>query len=224
MGAGFSIKAKGKSEAEILIYEDIGESWFGGVTAKQFAEDLKAVGAVDTVHVRINSAGGDVFTGLAIYRVLVEHRARVVVHIDGLAASIASVIAMAGDEIEIAEAGFVMVHDAWAVAIGNAEDMRTMAGLLDTTSNSIRDVYVARTGLAAADVEALMDAETWMTAAEAVEKGFAGSIAKNLRMAARVDPEKHKFRNTPLALAGTPNRDAAQERIAALRAKMKRAA
>lgn len=224
MGAGFSIKAKGKSEAEILIYEDIGESWFGGVTAKQFAEDLKDVGAVDTVHVRINSAGGDVFTGLAIYRILVEHKARVVVHIDGLAASIASVIAMAGDEIEIAEAGFIMVHDAWAVAVGNAEDMRTMAGLLDTTSNSIRDVYVARTGLAVADVETLMDAETWMTAAEAVEKGFAGSIAKNLRLAARIDPEKHKFRNTPTALVGTPNRDAAKERIASLRAKMKRAA
>lgn len=224
MGNGFSIKAKGKSEAEILIYEDIGDSWFGGVTAKQFSEDLKAVGAVDTIHVRINSAGGDVFTGLAIYRNLVEHKARVIVHIDGFAASIASVIAMAGDEIEISEAAFLMIHDAWAVAIGNADDMRTMAGLLDTTSNSIRDVYCARTGLSASAVDDLMDAETWMTAAEAVEKGFATRMAENLRIAAHVDPDKFKFRNTPAALLGTPNVDATRERIAALRAKMKRAA
>src|ERR1044072_9600498 len=101
MGAGFSIKAKGNSEAEILIYEDVGEGWFGGVTAKQFAEDLKALGKVDTINLRINSAGGDVFDGLAIYRRLVDHPARVITHIDGLAASIASVIAMSGNEIRI---------------------------------------------------------------------------------------------------------------------------
>src|SRR6478609_6695251 len=118
MGAGYSIKAKGTTAGEIYIYEDVGDSWFGGVTAKQFAADLKELGPVQTLDVRINSGGGDVFDGLAIYRQLVDHPAKVVSHIDGFAASIASIIAMAGDEIRISEAGFVMIHDAWGVAVG----------------------------------------------------------------------------------------------------------
>ena len=112
MGAGFSVKAKAGDEAEILIYEDVGEGWFGGVTAKQFADELKALGSVKTINLRLNSAGGDVFDGLAIYRRLVDHPAKIVSHIDGLAASIASVIAMAGDEIRISESGFLMIHNA----------------------------------------------------------------------------------------------------------------
>lgn len=200
MGAGYSIKAKANASAEIYIYEDVGESWFGGVTAKQFAADLRALGSVQTIDVRINSAGGDVFDGLAIYRQLVDHSARVICHIDGLAASIASVIAMAGDEIRISEAGFVMIHDAWGFAVGNAADMRQMADLLDTTSGSITDVYVARTQGERASIRSWMEDETWFTGAEAIEHGFADSMDANLKVAARFDPTRHSYRHVPEAI------------------------
>lgn len=222
MGKGFSVRAKANAEAEIFIYEDIGYGWFGGVTAKDFAKEMKALGKVETIHVRINSAGGDVFDGLAIYRQLVDHPAKIVAHIDGLAASIASVIAMAGQEIMISESGFLMIHNAWGVALGGAEDMRTMASLLDTTTGSIRDVYRARTGNDDKAVTDWMDAETWFTGAEAVEHGFADEMAANMKLAARVDPAKHKFRNAPEALQGTPNLDAARERLTNMKLKMER--
>lgn len=219
--AGYTMKAK-DAEAEIMLYGDVGDSWFGGVTAKQFADDLKALGNVTTINLRINSPGGDVFQGLTIYRLLVDHKAKVIAHIDGLAASIASVIAMAAEEIRISEAGFLMIHNAWGVALGSADDMRTMANLLDKTTASIRDVYVARTGKTADEVSAWMDAETWFTADEAVEHGFATSVADNMRLAARVDPAKHKFMHAPAALAGTPNADAARERLARMKAQLDR--
>lgn len=221
MGTGFSIKAKGR-EAEILIYEDVGEGWFGGVTAKQFAEDLKAIGAVDTINLRINSLGGDVFDGLAIYRLLVEHKARVVTHIDGWACSIASVIAMAGNEIRMGEASTMMIHNAWGVAVGNADDLRSTADRLEAVSASLRDVYVARTGRDAVEVAAWMDAETWFTAAEAKANGFADEVTENLRMAARFDPAKHKFRNAPAGLTGRPNNDDVRRRLSRMSAVMQR--
>lgn len=222
VASGYSIKAKG-TEAEIYLYGDVGDSWFGGVTAKQFADDLKAAGKVDTIQLHINSPGGDVFDGLTIYRLLVDHKAKVIVHIDGLAASIASVIAMAGNEIHISESGFLMIHEAWAIALGSADDMRTMADVLDKTTASIRDVYVARTGKTADQITNWMKAETWFTAQEALDNGFATDISDNMRLAARIDPAKHKgLKHMPAALAGTPNADAAKERIAAMKLRMDR--
>ena len=217
----YSFKAKG-SEAEIIIYGDIGDSWFGGVTAKQFADDLKAAGNVATINLRLNSAGGDVFEGLTIYRRLVDHKAKIVVHIDGIAASIASVIAMAGDEIRIAEAGQLMIHNAWGIALGDADKMRTMAALLDTTSASLRDVYTARTSNTADQVTAWMDAETWFTGEEAKKHGFADHVVENMRMAARLDTAKHQFKNIPKALTETPDRDSAAQRIASMQSKLRR--
>lgn len=227
MGAGYRMQARGNRSAEIYIYEDVGESWFGGVTAKQFAEDLRALGAVDTIDVRINSYGGDVFDGLAIYRQLVEHKATVVSHVDGVAASIASVIAMAGSEIRIAEAGFVMIHNAWGVAIGNAEEMRKMAGVLEQTSGSIRDVYAARTSLGDDELATMMANETWLGAAEAIAKGFADTLAENMKIAAhagavpqRAHLAKHQFRALPAPLAAQrrPQFDAARARVERQRA------
>ena len=217
MGAGFQIKAKANNEAEILIYEDVGEGWFGGVTAKQFAEDLKALGKIDIINLRINSAGGDVFDGLAIYRRLVDHPAKVITHVDGLAASIASVIAMAGDEIRISESGFLMIHNAWGVAIGSAEDMRTMAGLLETTTAAINDVYAARTKNKTDQIKKWMDAETWFTGADAVKEGFADSVVANLRVAAHIDNDKHKFKRAPSALTGRPALAKASEAVSRMR-------
>lgn len=232
MGAGYSIKAKGNASAEIYIYEDVGEGWFGGVSAKQFAIDLKALGNVQTIDVRINSGGGDVFDGLAIYRQLVDHPARVVSHIDGLAASIASVIAMAGDEIRISEAGFVMIHDAWGVAVGTSADMRQMADVLETTSGSITDVYVARTRQDRSKLRSWMEGETWFSGSEAVENGFADSVDENLKVAAKFDPSKHKYRHVPQALTQAPaiveqsglrpNFDTMAETVARMRARFSR--
>jgi ATP-dependent Clp protease protease subunit len=120
----------------------------GSATASppsKFADDLKALGNVKTIDLRINSEGGSVFDGKAMYTQLVEHKAKVITHIDGLAASAASFIAMAGDEIEIAEGGFVMIHNAWLFAMGDARELRRTADLLDTVNGTIIDVYVART-------------------------------------------------------------------------------
>jgi ATP-dependent Clp protease protease subunit len=222
VGGGYSVKNKG-TEAEIYLYGDVGDSWFGGVTAKQFADDLKAAGKVDTIQLHINSPGGDVFDGLTIYRLLVDHKAKVIVHIDGLAASIASVIAMAGNEINISESGFLMIHNAWGIAMGAADDMRTMADLLDKTTGSIRDVYVARTGKSGEAVKSWMDAETWFSAQEAKDNGFVTAISDNMRLAARIDPAKHKgLKHLPSALTGTPNLDDAKARIQRMKNAMER--
>jgi ATP-dependent Clp protease protease subunit len=230
MGLGYSLKAKGDSSAEIYIYEDVGADWWGGVSASQFAKDLKALGKVDTIDVRINSAGGDVFEGLAIYRQLVDNDARIVVHIDGWAASIASVIAMAGDEIRISQAAMVMIHDAWGVSIGNAADMRKMADLLDTTSGQITSIYSARTKQGRGQLREWMQEETWFTAEEAKEAGFADEIDENLKVAARFDPARHKFKNTPKAFfdqakeqsEATPALQAAKDTLSQMRSRMRR--
>lgn len=197
MGNGYSIRAKGNSEGEVFIYEDVGASWSGGVSAKQFADDLKALGKLDTIHVRINSYGGDVFDGLAIYRQLIDNSAKIISHVDGVAASIASVIAMAGSEIIIAESGQMMIHDAWGIVMGPAEDMRRMADQLDATSGAISDVYVSRTKNEGAKVRQWMADETWFIGKQAVDAGFADTVAENMRIAAHADMSKHKFRNAP---------------------------
>jgi ATP-dependent Clp protease protease subunit len=224
MGSGYSVKAKGKGEADILIYEDVGAGWFGGVTAKQFSEDLKALGNVATINLRIASLGGDVNEGLAIYRRLVDHSARIVTHIDGWAASIASVIAMSGDEIRISEAGAVMIHDAAAIAFGGADEFRAIADRLDATTGAIADVYVARTKNKADQVREWMSAETWFYGREAVDAGFAETVVENLQVAASYNLGNRIFKNPPASLAGadTPNRDALKARLAQMRLRMDR--
>lgn len=234
MGAGYSIKARAsQSAADIFVYEDVGALWDGGVTAKQFASDLAGLGKVDTLNVHISSLGGDVHEGLAIHRQLVEHPARVVSYVDGWAASIASVIAMAGEEIKISDAGAVMIHEAWGLAIGNASDLRSIADRMDATSGSIAKVYADRTGNEMDKIRAWMAAETWFYGQEAVDAGFATSVMDNVKVAARFDPTKHVFKNAPVDLslmASTgpirtnpiirPAYDAAAARIAAHKAQM----
>lgn len=202
MGNGYSLKMKAGSstDADLYLYEDIGAGFFGGVTAKDVADDLKAIGAVQTINVRINSGGGDVFDGIAIYNQLKANAAKIMVYVDGLAASIASVIAMAGDTITISESGFIMIHNASGVVIGEAKDMRQMADTLEKVQDSIVGVYAERTGQDPVALQAMMDAETWFSGDEAVKAGFADEMVANLHVAARVDPVKHPFNHTPAAL------------------------
>lgn len=186
-GRGYQVEAKAGGTAEIFLYDEIGE-W--GITARQFAKDLKEIGPVTTLVVRINSVGGSVFDSLAIYNLLKAHEARVEVHVDGLAASGASVVAMAGDEIIVAENAFIVIHDPLWCKCGDASELREMAEVLDKLKVSIRDTYVARTGLDAEKVEALMAEETWLNAAEAVELGFADRVDEALKVAASIDPKR----------------------------------
>lgn len=217
--SGYRVVARGKDSAEIYLYGIIGSDWFGeGVTAKQFAADLKALGDVKTIDLRINSEGGSVFDGKAMYSLLNEHKAKIVVHIDGLAASAASFVAMAGDEIEIAEGGFVMIHNAYMFAVGDAREMRRAADMLETVNNTIVDVYVARTKGDRKAISTMMDDETWLTGAEAVKNGFADKMVENLKVAASVShPER--FTKLPAALKPNHRRAAAAlARVAALKA------
>lgn len=195
----YTINAKAdKDSAEILIYDEIGPDFWGdgmSVGAKQFREDLKALGEIKVLNVRINSPGGDVFDGTAIYNTLRSHKAKVVVHIDGIAASIASVIAMAGDEIIAPANAMMMIHNPSGMAMGTAADFRKMADALDKVAESIVAAY-ARTGQEKDKLFALMEAETWMTAADAAEMGFVDTVTEEARYAANFDFLK-RFRNAP---------------------------
>jgi ATP-dependent Clp protease protease subunit len=161
--------AAGGQEATVYVYDFIG---FMGVEAEPFVREIAAL-QVQTIHVRINSPGGDVFDGRTIAHALKNHAARVVVHVDGLAASIASIVALAGDEVRMAEGSFLMIHNPWVLAIGDAKDLRKTAEVLDKLEVSLRDTYVARSGIDAAEIQQMMDEETWMDAEEAVALGFA---------------------------------------------------
>ncbi len=185
--------------AEILIYEQIGvDFWTGeGITAKQFAKDLRALGGVKTLNIKINSPGGDVFDGETIYNELRDHPAQKNVRIMSLAASIASLIAMAGDTIEMQDNAKIMIHKAWSLRMGNADDMKKMAGILDTIDTSLVTAYVNRTGQDEAKVRDWMAAETWMTAADAVTAGFADSIIPAKEKMAAKFTLMNSFRNRP---------------------------
>lgn len=163
--------------ASISILEVIGEDWWSGegVTAKRIAGALRAVGQREVV-VNINSPGGDFFEGLAIYEMLRQHPAKVTVNILGLAASAASVIAMAGDEVLIARSGFLMIHNVWVVAAGDRNALRDVAEWLAPFDQAAVDIYAARTGADAGDLAAMLDRETWIGGSAAVEQGFADGL------------------------------------------------
>lgn len=202
--AGYRVVAA-KDAATVYLYGPIGSSWWddSGISANQFRKDLDALGAVKTIDVRINSEGGDVFDGKAIYSLLVQHSATVTMHIDGLAASAASFIAMAGSSIEIAESAFMMIHNASGMCFGTAKDMRETANLLDAVNGSMCSIYAARTKMKPEDCQQMMDDETWMNGPEAIAKGFADKMVPNMAVAASVR-DASKYRHLPAALR--PNR------------------
>lgn len=172
----------------ITMFEVIGEDWWsgGGVTAKRVSAALRSIGDKD-VTVRINSPGGDMFEGIAIYNMLRGHKAKVTVEVLGWAASAASIIAMAGDEIRMGLGTFMMVHNAWGVVVGNRHDMREAATLFDGFDAAIADIYEARTAMKRADIEKLMDAETFMGPSEAVKNGFADMVDDAINVPTEVE-------------------------------------
>ena len=164
------------SETSISIYDSIGENWEGtGVTAKRIGAALRNIGAQD-VTVNLNSPGGDFFECMAIYNLLREHKAKVTVRVLGVAASVSSVIAMAGDEILMGDGSFLMIHNAWAVAVGNRHDMTDTAAVLAPFDAAMAALYAHRTGMSEAEAALLMDRETWIGAQQAVDDGFATGL------------------------------------------------
>lgn len=166
-----------EDERTISVYDVIGHDyWTGeGVTAKRVSGALRALGK-GPVTVNVNSPGGDMFEGLAIYNLLREHDGEVTVKVLGLAASAASVIAMAGDKVQIARAGFLMIHNAWVMAVGNRHDMVEVAATLKPFDDAMAGIYAARTGKDAKAMAKLMDAETWIGGETAIEDGFADEL------------------------------------------------
>ncbi len=195
----YDIKAAAPGRAEIYIYEEIG-MW--GVSAKQFATDLKALGSIKEIDLHVNSPGGSVFDGMAIYNLLKNHPADVYTYIDGLAASMGSVIALAGDVVSMPGNAYMMIHNPLAAAYGEEKDMQKMADILAKIKAGILSVYMEKTGKSQDEVSALMDAETWMTGAEAKELGFVDDVTDELAVAASFDLSK--FENAPGILLGTP--------------------
>ena len=170
---------KTDNEATVNIYGDISSSWWAdGVKAKSLVEQLDELTDISKLNVYINSYGGEVAEGLAIYNALRRHKAKVVTHCEGFACSIASVIFMAGDERVMSDSSLLMIHNAWTYAEGNAEELRKQADDLEKITEASVTAYKTHSTLSEEEIKALMDAETWITPDEALEYGFATAIEK----------------------------------------------
>ncbi|MEI4197364.1 head maturation protease, ClpP-related [Roseovarius sp. E0-M6] len=191
MNSWYTIRAR-ESGAEVLIYDEIGAY---GVSAKGFLAELGALPDDAAIDLRLNSPGGSVFDAVAIHNALSRQSGPVTVWIDGIAASAASYVAMAGDAIVMPENAFLMIHDPSGLVMGTAADMREMAGTLDKIAAGMTRGYAARSGKTEDEIAALMAAETWFSAAEALEAGLATQLAEPVRIAASFDIAR--FRNAP---------------------------
>lgn len=191
----YKINARDGGIAEIAIFDEIG-GW--GITARQFAQELSSFRDISLIKLYIHSPGGDVFEGMAIYNLIRNHPARVEVEVLGLAASMASVIAMAGDLIIMPENAMMMIHRPWGIQGGDADNMRRYADLLDKVEDTLVSAYTTKTGLTAENIKTMLAAETWLTGAEAVEQGFADQLAQPLQMAASLTSKRiEEFENMP---------------------------
>ncbi|MFA7278922.1 MAG: head maturation protease, ClpP-related [Sterolibacterium sp.] len=203
----FSVKAKVGKTAEVLIYDEIGAGFFGGgVAAADFIKEVKALnlGSEDELLTRINSPGGNMFEGFAIHNFLRTIKAKVVVRIDGVAASAASLIAMAGDRIEMPANSMLFIHNPWMLVAGNASQMRKTADDLEQMGESAATSYLRKAGdkLSRKDLMEMLDAETWLSAEESVKYGLADVVDEPVRAAAlaQFDFKQYGF-PVPAALA-----------------------
>jgi ATP-dependent Clp protease protease subunit len=198
----FSMQAVG-SEATVYVYDAIGEFW--GVSAQEFVRQLNMLD-VETIHLRINSPGGDVFAAKAMATALRAHAAHVVAHIDGVAASAATTLAIAADEVRMSEGAFFMIHNAFSFAMGDATEMRKMADMLEKVNASIVAEYVAKTGKSVEQINTWMNAETWFSASEAKAEGFIDYIDHETGQTSNLW-DVSGYRNAPQALLETPSND-----------------
>ena len=208
MKSWYMIRARGTG-TEVLIYDEIGAY---GVTAKGFLAEFGALPADAAIDLRLNSPGGSVFDAVAIYNALKRHAGEITVWVDGIAASAASYIAMAGDTIVMPENAFLMIHDPSGLVMGTAEDMRATADALDKVKGSLIQGYAAKSGAADEEIAALMAAETWLDAKDALDLGLIDRLAEPVKLAASFDVSK--FRNAPpelVAAAKGPEAPAALE-------------
>lgn len=197
------IKAAKSDDNSISVFDVIGADWYGdGVTASRIAAALRSIGGAD-VTVNINSPGGDMFEGLAIYNLLREYEGKITVKVLGLAASAASIIAMAGDEVQIGRGAFIMIHNCWVYAMGNRHDLQQIAADMVPFDKAMNDIYGARTGLDADTIDAMMDAETYIGGSEAVEKGFADRLLAADEIADGDDSPAAALRKLDATLAKT---------------------
>lgn len=196
----YSITAStGRQQAKVAIYDEIGSY---GVSSTAFYNELVvATGKSGPVAVHINSPGGNIYDGIAIYNMLKAHPGRVTVRIDGLAASMASIVAMAGDEIVIPENAMIMIHNPSGLAAGGADDMRDYADLLDKWRDSMVAIYAERTKLPESVIVQAMQETTWYNGREAVEMGFADRLAESVRLAACADLGSYAY--IPDTVAGS---------------------
>jgi ATP-dependent Clp protease, protease subunit len=197
----WEFKAAAPKKAELYLYGEIGDStlWGDEITPSSFAKDLAALGQIEQIDVFINSPGGSVFAGIAIYNILKRHEARVTVHVDGIAASAASIVAMAGDKIVVPKAATLMIHNAWGIGMGNKKDLRGLADELERLDGQLADIYAGRTGNDREQVAAWMEAERWMSGEEALADGFADELEEGKQIAACADLDKYaaRYKNVP---------------------------
>ena len=184
----YNIQNKAGETAEIYIFDEIGTY---GVTAQDFISEIKDLKDMP-INIRINSLGGDVFDGMAMYNVIKRREAKTTVYIEGIAASIATIIALGADEVIMAENSLFMIHNAWGGTSGEAKDMRKTAETLDKITSELTDIYVKKTGLSYDALAEMMDEETWLNAEEAFRLGFIDTISDSIKVAAKYDVSKFK--------------------------------
>lgn len=190
----YNIKNLSEDSTEIVIYDEIGQ-W--GVDSKTFIDEIKKI-STENILLRINSPGGSVIDGLAIHDAIKRTPQKVTARIEGLAASIATVIALGADEITMSQNSLFMIHNVWGGETGGAKDMRKAADLMEKMGDKLVNIYVSKTGKDESDVRSWMDEETWFTADEAFEAGFIDSVEKPIALAAKFDIEKLNYKNTSI--------------------------
>ena len=195
----YALEKTGNNETTVTLYDEIGAF---GAGSKEFLADLGKLSG-QHIHLRINSPGGSVVEGTAIYNALRRHEGGLTVHIDAMAASMASVIAMAGEPVYMADNALLMIHNPWTVSMGESKDLRKEADLLDKLKVNLRNAYVRKTGINAEEIGAMMDAETWLDAVEAVALGFADAIEEGVAAAATATPEMLRARFDKFAKASS---------------------
>ena len=184
----YNIQNKAGASTDVYIFDEIG-MW--GVTAQNFISDIKDL--KDTpINLRINSLGGDVFDGLAIYNVIKKRTAKTTVYIEGIAASIATIIALGADEVIMSENSLFMIHNASGGAMGESKDLQKTAQVLDKITRQLAEVYESKTGLSQETIQDMMDEETWLNAQEAFDLGFIDTISDAIKIAAKYDVSKFK--------------------------------